>query len=74
MNAWFSIRKETDKYIWILFAGNCHEVLRSKRSYNQAHHARDAARRLFKIVSNASFTYGQQGELHLYTKLTGVIE
>lgn len=61
--SWFSILevvvKGRSKFIWVLYSGNNHEVLRSARSFNKAHHARDAARRLHKIVCAADFNYGR---------------
>lgn len=60
MTSFFSIKRdETGKWFWVLYAGNFREVLRSKRTYHQRHHARDAARRLHKVFSHVSFNYGK---------------
>lgn len=56
--SWFSILQVDTQYVWVLYAGNNHEVLRSARSYNQPQHARDAARRLHRIMGRADFNYG----------------
>ena len=57
--SWFSIKRDNSGgYIWVLYSHNNHEVLRSQRVFNAPHHARSAARRLYRIVSGADFNYG----------------
>lgn len=60
MTGWFSIKETTPgRWVWVLYANNMREILRSARTFNQANHARDAARRLQKIVTGASHAYGK---------------
>lgn len=60
MTGFFSIVQVSadNKFEWRLYSNNHRLILKSQRTYNQASHARDAARRLHKIVANASFQYG----------------
>lgn len=57
--SWFSVIPCDGGFRWVLYAGNNHPVMMSDRLYRRAHHARNAARRLHKIVRQASFTYGR---------------
>jgi uncharacterized protein YegP (UPF0339 family) len=57
----FSIKPATEagKFDWVFYAFNFREIARSPRSYNQKSHAADAARRYHRLVSGASFHYGE---------------
>lgn len=59
--SWFSVIPDSKRggWVWVLYSGNNHEVLRSTRGFKAPHHARGAARRLHRIVRKADFNYGR---------------
>lgn len=59
MKGFFSVKRDAGgQWFWVLYSNNHREMLRSSRTFNQPGHARDAARRLHKVVAGASFSYG----------------
>lgn len=58
MRNWFSIQcTDGMNYIWVLYAGNNHEITRSCGAYTSAYKARMAAIRFKAIVSNSQVNY-----------------
>lgn len=70
MKGFYSIRQHADGlFYWLLFANNYREITRSTRGYNQASHARDAAKRFKKIAggSDVSYRYGRPLKVRVMT-------